>query len=45
MCQWHPQMFFGVSLIYGTDLTYLNSVAFSPQANYTDPATAACWRS
>jgi hypothetical protein len=23
----------------------LNSVAFSPQANYTDRATAACWRS
>jgi hypothetical protein len=22
-----------------------NSVAFSPQANYTDRATAACWRS
>jgi hypothetical protein len=23
----------------------LNSMAFSPQANYTDRATAACWRS
>jgi hypothetical protein len=23
----------------------LNSEAFSPQANYTDRATAACWRS
>jgi hypothetical protein len=23
----------------------LNSVAFSPQANYTYRATAACWRS
>jgi hypothetical protein len=23
----------------------LNSVAFSPQAKYTDRATAACWRS
>jgi hypothetical protein len=23
----------------------LNSVAFSPQANYIDRATAACWRS
>jgi hypothetical protein len=22
-----------------------HSVAFSPQANYTDRATAACWRS
>jgi hypothetical protein len=22
-----------------------NSMAFSPQANYTDRATAACWRS
>jgi hypothetical protein len=26
-------------------LTKLNSVAFSSQANYTDRATAACWRS
>jgi hypothetical protein len=25
--------------------TKLNSVVFSPQANYTDRATAACWRS
>jgi hypothetical protein len=28
-----------------TGMTKLNSVAFSPQANYTDRATAACWRS
>jgi hypothetical protein len=26
-------------------ITKLNSVAFSPQANYTDRATAACRRS
>jgi hypothetical protein len=26
-------------------VTKTNSVAFSPQANYTDRATAACWRS
>jgi uncharacterized membrane protein len=25
--------------------TKLNSAAFCPQANYTDRATAACWRS
>jgi hypothetical protein len=25
--------------------TKLNSVVFSPQANYTDRATAACWQS
>jgi hypothetical protein len=29
---------------YGTADKQTNSVAFSPQANYTDWATATCWR-
>jgi hypothetical protein len=29
----------------GQERKKLNSVAFSPQANYTDRAIAACWRS
>jgi hypothetical protein len=31
--------------IYGLATLKLNSVAFSPQANYIDHAAAACWRS
>jgi hypothetical protein len=34
-----------ISLSRTKKKTKLNSVAFSPQANYTDRATAACRRS
>jgi beta-galactosidase/beta-glucuronidase len=36
---------FSQSLQSNIYLLKLTSVAFSPQANYTDRATASCWRS
>jgi hypothetical protein len=44
------QRFLTLSLLYGSlstqmDKTKTNSVALSPQANYTDWATATCRRS
>jgi hypothetical protein len=51
-CQVHPDDFqvivTVVMLSHHTLCCYkkkLNSVAFSPQANYTDRVTATCWRS
>jgi hypothetical protein len=34
-----------VNLVHKKLKKKLNSVAFSPQANYTDRENAACWRS